>query len=311
MTRGYLLSAVAHLALLAAAMLAMPSTLEKQDIEPMEIAIDMSAFAAEMPSEEPLPIVEVTDEPLAIEPVEEPSEPQEKPQEKPQNEPSDLVEAQPPSLPPPPPPPEPLNESVAVADFEAAPAPAPVPNVEPLQAPSFIPPSRPRDLAAAPSETRPLPPAPREVRREPEPQRSEPSVPAETLRRLTQVANNENERSQPKPTPPTPDRTREITRLVISAVRNHVSACWVVPKGIPDIASMSVTVSVKIDRQKQIQDVNPLTDGRYGSDPFYRQFVDSAQRSFLRAGCDSLPLPDDGYDLWNTIEFEFSGANFG
>lgn len=303
MTRGYLLSAVAHLALLAAAMLTMPSTLDEQDIEPMQIAIDMSAFAAEPLSEEPTEPVQALDEPAPIEPIEEPIEAEE--------EPVELAEADPPPPPPPAPSPEPLDESVAIADFEAAPAPAPAPRVEPLEAPSFIPPSRPRDLAAAPPETRPLPPAPREVRREPEPERPEPTIPPETLRRLTQVANNENERSSPKPTPPTPDRTREITRLVIGAVRNHVSACWVVPKGIPDIASMSVTVSVTLDRQKQIQEVTPLTDSRYGSDPFYRQFVDSAQRSFLRAGCDSLPLPDDGYDLWNTIEFEFSGANFG
>lgn len=90
------------------------------------------------------------------------------------------------------------------------------------------------------------------------------------------------------------------------AIRSQFVACWRVPAGAKDGASLAVRVKITLGQDAAVQSaiVSPDQQGRYASDPLFRAAADSAVRAVHQ--CSPLKnLPADKYGSWREMELNF------
>jgi len=229
------------------------------------------------------------------------------------------------SAPPPPATPEPEPKPEA-----AAPPPPPVPEPAPQ------PPAEPEIVEAPPPPPaeKPKPPEKKEPPK-PEPPKPEPSVlaqakplakpkPPKPQKDFASVLKNLEQ--LPKQTPPTPkpsDATppkkgeptppqqlseraslTEIERLK-QIIRQQIQPCWSPPVGAEQAKDLVVTIFIRVDRGGTVTEAR-VVDGTASSDnPFVRAAADAARRAVLNPACQPFRLPQEHYDLWKEIRFNF------
>ena len=90
------------------------------------------------------------------------------------------------------------------------------------------------------------------------------------------------------------------------AIRSQFVACWRVPAGAKDAASLAVRVKVELMEDGTVKSATVASDqqGRYASDTFFRAAADSAVRAVHK--CSPLKnLPKDKHNSWREMELNF------
>ncbi len=97
------------------------------------------------------------------------------------------------------------------------------------------------------------------------------------------------------------------TASLIDAFADKVSTCWNVPSGAKGVDQMRVRISVLLHRDGQLAGVPKIMDTAHMDDGFFRVFAESTQRA-VRLCAPYTDLPQDRYDEWRELEFNFDGA---
>jgi hypothetical protein len=90
------------------------------------------------------------------------------------------------------------------------------------------------------------------------------------------------------------------------AIKSQFVACWRVPAGAKDGASLAVRVKIELAQDASVKTavISPDQQGRYTSDPFFRAAADSALRAVHQ--CSPLKnLPADKFGSWKSMELNF------
>jgi len=178
----------------------------------------------------------------------------------------------------------------------------PQPPVEPLVEPE--PEKKPELL--------PLKPIPeKQVQKKPEPKK-EPEKPKEkdtepeftsVLKNLADTQPVNTTLDGPKLTQsPTIDR---VTTGELNAFQKQLSRCWNILPGANNADMMAVNLTINVNQDRTVRDVQITDKARYQSDPVFRAAADSAIRAIRHPDCTPLNLPLYKYDQWKTITLNF------
>ena len=92
----------------------------------------------------------------------------------------------------------------------------------------------------------------------------------------------------------------------IEALRRQIMGCWSIPSGIKNIEQYKVDIQISLDPLGHVNKTT-LLDGTPKNKPYYRVFVESAERAVQL--CSPLKLPLKKYELWKEIIFTFDPKN--
>lgn len=230
-----------------------------------------------------IPVELVTDDQLNAPPP--PAAPEPKPEPKPQAAP-----------PPPPPEPEPEPEVVE------APPPPPVEKPKPPKT-KEPPKPKPTPLAKAKPQSKPKPP-------------KKPKSFAAVLKDLDKLEKKPAPKVKKDSTPkdkdkPSPDRQiaeqasiTEIERLK-QMIRQQIEPCWSPPVGAAGAEDLAITIFIRVDRQGFVRDARVIDAPAMALNTFVQAAADAARRAVLNPRCQPFQLPQNRYDLWKEIRFNF------
>jgi len=319
MTTPAVLSAGAHVVLLAVAILGLPTLGRAPDDSLADVPI---YDTSEVGPQSKAPVVS-----------------QERPQDRklPEAEkntpapPAPQVEAAPKPKPDPKPDPKPEPQVAAIQPkVEEKPAPKPEPKVEKPKEPDAeaIKPKPPEPAVERKPEPKPEPPKP-EVRK-PEPPKPEPpkppvakpAPPKPQEKTVDQIASEAINRAQRPPQPvagagkPNVPGTRtpqtafvagRLTQSENAAMADKVRPCWSVNDGGRDASQLIVYVVVDMSPEGYVTDavISDATRAAMANNPMLRAFAEAARRAVLNPRCQPLPYPRHKYDQLKRFEFKF------
>ncbi len=299
MRTGLLLSLLLHLAMLAVALVGVPSLLTPAP--PADEVIQVQ-------------VVRVAEETKAPPPAAEPD-----PQPQPEPEPPPPPPA-PPRQPAPPPPPEPVSRPEPAPEPEPSPpppspepAPAPPEKAVAVPRPKPAPPEpKPAPKPAAPEPAKPAPTP--EKKKQPEPRRDNfdsllktveefkeapPRPPEDFERQVREAVNLREERLRAR------SSAEALTLSEIDAIRAQIQRNWNVPAGARDAEDLVVDVYVELNPDGSVMDARIIDTSRYASDSFFRTAADSARRAVLLTNR-VQGLPEEKYSRWRSIILSFN-----
>ena len=309
---SWLLAALLHAGVIAAAVLGLPQVFESDPLDaserPIVVSIVEIADETSAPPPEPEPVPEAEPIPEAM--SEPPPEPEPEPVAAPEPEPQVVAALDPEPAPAPKPEPEP--EPVAAPEPEPLPAveapepePEPAPAPEPVQdaappVPLAKPPAKPpsfdtllKDLAQEET-AEPAPPEPAKT------EKAEEEVPFDAI-----LAGLTGEEDQSTAEAKTQARLTGLLRQTITdAIKQKVERKWNVPAGVRDAGELVVTLRIRLQRDGSAKWVEIVDDGSGGAN--YRTMAESARRAVLAASpFDVLRRHGDSHDLWSDIVMTF------
>jgi hypothetical protein len=311
MRAGFIVSGIAHAALIAWGLLDLHSAapLDTSSIE--QIPVDFVTFSDETKLNKGVKTAELVQDapPPAPKPVEEPP-PLPKPEPAPEPKPT-------PPPPPPPPPPAPVPPAPTP---EPEPAPTPPP---PEVAPDAEAPPPPEEPVAAPKNA----PMPRiRPKTPPKPKPPKPTPPAEIdtsavddiqalldKRKLEQMASADPADTPPvdKPKPtvgaPTGTTTAHMTANELDALRARLAECWSPPIGWTDPAQVRVVLQLNLNADGSLNGVPQVLESPQGS--YSATAPESAVRAVRR--CAPYNLPVEKYDAWQQVRVTFDPRDMG
>ena len=309
---SWLLAALLHAGVIAAAVLGLPQVFESDPLDaserPIVVGIVEIADETSAPPPEPEPVPEAEPIPEAVsEPPPEPvaaPEPEPEPVEAPAPEPQVVAALDPEPAPAPEPvaapEPEPLP-AVEAPEPEPEPAPAPVQDA-PLPVPLAKPPAKPpsfdtllKDLAQ--EETAPAAPAPPEPAKT---EKAEEDVPFDAI--LAALTGAED--ASPAEAETQARLTGLLRQTITDAIKRKVERNWSVPVGVRDAGELVVTLRIQLQQDGAAKRVEIVDDGSGGAN--YRTMAESARRAVLAASpFDLLTRHGDSYDRWRNIVMTF------
>jgi outer membrane biosynthesis protein TonB len=215
---------------------------------------------------------------------------------------------------------------------EDMPPPQPPAEDKPQPAPKALalPDPEPKPIAEEPKKVPPPPPTPSKPAEKPEPpekKAEEPKPEAEPLKEKTNDNEEEIAEEDTKEaftsvlknladTQPV-DTTREgpqltespvvdrVTTGELSAFQRQLSQCWRVLPGVAQAESIAVNLTITVNRDRTVNNVEISDLARYNSDPTFRAAADNAIRAIRHPDCTPLDLPPNKYDSWNAITLNF------
>jgi hypothetical protein len=101
---------------------------------------------------------------------------------------------------------------------------------------------------------------------------------------------------------PTVDR---MTTGELDAFRMQLSQCWNILPGAAQAETLAVNLTINVNKDRTVRDVQITDRIRYQSDTFFRAAADNAIRAIKHPDCTPLDLPADKYSMWNTITLNF------
>jgi hypothetical protein len=322
MTRAFFISLVFHAIIVVLLIVGLPHLArdpltqidQTQIVELVELS-DETTSLANTPAKE-------------VKPVETPPPPTPKPEPAPEPKPAPKPKPEPVAPPPPPAPepepvPEPEPEPVPVPE---PPEPQPVPVPEPEPTPEPVPEPAPEPEPVPEPEPAPEPqPEPKKEVFKPPPPPTKPKVPKKVLEAEAKKPPPPKEQAKPKddfdsllnavndlekkedatpaPSQPAPSRpsntggriSDKLTMTEMDAVKYHFERCWAYNQ-VGGIDSMRVPVVVRAASDGRVLSAKAQLDARYASDPTYRAFAASAERSTMR--CTPMPIPGGKFDVF-------------
>lgn len=311
MRRGALISFVFHLAIVLAAIIALPP-LKLDSSADESVSVDLVGLSAPQEANNPGKVAAPANTPtvntahLAVK------------QPKPQ----------PIAAPPPPPPPPPAPEQKPALPTPPAPAPPPPPPTPvPTQAPTPPPPPKPpqKTTSTAVQPKLPLPPVPQPPAPAQSPTHQQHVV--KTPAPLSQSVLNtllKLQALQKQQQPPTahynPDQggapngggskqstaNSRLSGADRDAIGNHVRPCWTVDAGAPGLSTFSVNLMVTTDASGTVRVavVAPQDQNKMG-DPIFNAFAQRAIGAVMNYQCATLPLPSYMLGKPQTFLFDF------
>ena len=314
---SWLLAALLHAGVIAAAVLGLPQVFESDPLDaserPIVVSIVEIADETSAPPPEPEPVPEAEPIPEAV--SEPPPEPEPEPVAAPVPVPQVVAALDPEPAPAPEPEPvaapepEPLP-AVEAPEPEPAPAPAPAPAPEPVQdaappVPLAKPPAKPpsfdtllKDLAREET-AEPAPPQPAET------EKAEEEVPFDAI--LAELTGEEDETGD-EPSAGTKSQaqlTGPLRQTIAAAIKHKVELNWSVPVGIRDAGELVITLRIQLERDGSVRRVEIVGGDNGGAN--YRTMAESGRRAVLKASpFKFLKSHDDSYDdLWSVIVMNF------
>lgn len=123
------------------------------------------------------------------------------------------------------------------------------------------------------------------------------------LKNLQESEPRDTQRDGPKLTEsPTIDR---MTTGELDAFRRQLSRCWSILPGAVQANSLAVNLTINVNRDRTVRDVQITDRARYNTDNYFRAAADNAVRAIKHPDCTPLDLPVDKYTTWNTITLNF------
>ena len=95
----------------------------------------------------------------------------------------------------------------------------------------------------------------------------------------------------------------------LQRLRQQIISCWSIPSGARDLNKYSVDIHIFLDRERRVVRTKILGNAFQG-DPFYKIFVESAERALYDIKCTPLDLPKEKYESWKEIIFTFDPKIF-
>ena len=108
----------------------------------------------------------------------------------------------------------------------------------------------------------------------------------------------------------TPSPMASLTdRLAVNEITARLSRqlgyCWNVLAGAKYAEGQIVAVRISVNQDRTVRDAQVVDQIRYSTDPYFRAAADSALRALRHPNCTPLDLPQDKYDVWKSIVFNF------
>ncbi len=172
-------------------------------------------------------------------------------------------------------------------------------------------PFKPKKLAEKPKPPKAKPKAPEKPKPAPKVAAKKPPTKPkvkEVKKSFTQMAAELDKLAKPEKTKQVSsnyDAAKPLSLSQIDAIRNQLVACWRILPGAREAAKIAVSVRFKLNKSGSVAgSVNVTDKSRYNSDPVFKAAADNAVRAVLR--CSPLQnLPQDRYDSWKEMEFNF------
>jgi outer membrane biosynthesis protein TonB len=215
-------------------------------------------------------------------------------------------EPEPEAAAPPPPPPEPPPEPPAPPEPEVVETPPPP--VEKPKPPEKKEPPKPKPpaLAKAKPQAKPKPPKP-------------PKDFNSVLKDLTKIEKTPTPAKKArKPSPPkdegkpAPEQPQIAERASITEIerlkqriRQQIEPCWSPPVGASEAENLVVTIFIRLDRRGVVLDARVVDAPAMALNSYVQAAADAARRAVLNPRCQPFNLPQNRYDLWKEIRFNF------
>ncbi|MEM6617497.1 MAG: energy transducer TonB [Pseudomonadota bacterium] len=315
---GVTFSSVGHVAILAFALISLPSPdqFDASLSEPLPVELvsveeltnlrqgELDAPEEETPANVPTPEPEpdVAEEPAEQEEVvvEEQPEPAPIPEPEPAAEPEPTPEPLPEPEDVAEPTTEPVTEPEAPVEAEVEPEPTPEPTPETaLAEPIPLPNTRPNNI----------PQRPRQAQRQPEPEEQEDeSFAADRIAALLDKSQDQSQREsqgqgagsqQASLGAPSGSETA-MSQSELDYLRSQISRCWSPPVGAADPEALVVRVQIALDPAGNLTNAEIL---EFRASPIGQAAADSALRAVRR--CQPYDLPAAKYDAWSRISLRF------
>ena len=294
MRLAFIISSVAHIAMVLLAAYGLPWFLANRDLPEQIMLVEL------------VTISDVTTSQVKKEP-----EPKPKPEPEPEKKKPVKAAKKPPS-PPPEPEPEPPKAVVA-------PPPKPEPKAEPAPEPK----PEPKKVAKAPPpKQKPKPPAKKKpkkteakkpVKKTPEPKKAKfdsKRIAALLSKDASESPSKKTDEKAKKPEKqapqqPQPVRAARMTMTQIDAIRYQIQQCWSMPSGARDAENLQVRIKIFLNPDGSLAQAPKIVDSlRLQRDEFWRTAAESARRAVLK--CSPLKnLPVEKYDHWREITLTF------
>ena len=157
---------------------------------------------------------------------------------------------------------------------------------------------------------KPKPPEKKPAEKKPEKPKEEPKAEEDTTTGFTSVLKNladtmpvDTKKDGPKLTDsPTVDR---MTTGELDAFRRQLSQCWNILPGAAKAETLAVNLTITVNPDRTVRDVQITDRSRYASDAFFRAAADNAIRAIRHPDCTPLDLPPDKYTMWKEITLNF------
>jgi outer membrane biosynthesis protein TonB len=216
----------------------------------------------------------------------------------PEPEPEPEAAAPPPPPPPPKAPPEP----------EVVEAPPPPPVVKP-KPPKKEPPKEPEKAKPKPS---PLAQAkPRTKPKPPKPLRDFASIlkdlPTEKTPPKTQKPAAPKNEGKPAPSQSQINDLASITETerFKQMMRQQIKPCWSPPVGAAGAEDLAITIFIRIDQRGFVSEARVINAEAMSGNTYAQAAADAARRAVLNPQCQPFQLPQNRYDAWKEINFNF------
>ena len=113
----------------------------------------------------------------------------------------------------------------------------------------------------------------------------------------------DTKRNGPKLTQsPTTDR---VTTGELQAFQRQLSQCWSILPGAAQAETLAVNLTINVNKDRTVRDVQITDRGRYQTDTFFRAAADNAMRAIQHPDCTPLDLPPNKYTMWKQITLNF------
>lgn len=96
-----------------------------------------------------------------------------------------------------------------------------------------------------------------------------------------------------------------MTHDELEALKRQIVSCWNLPLSAIDAGDFEVTLSLTVDKNKHVQDVQVQSSKQGGLTDREQALVQSALRAVHNPACRTLHLPKGKYDVWHQINMTF------
>ncbi len=108
----------------------------------------------------------------------------------------------------------------------------------------------------------------------------------------------------------TPSPVASLTdRLAVNEITarlsRQLSFCWNALAGAKYAEDQIVAIRISVNPDRTVRDAQVVDQMRYSTDTYFRAAADSALRALRHPNCTPLDLPQDKYDIWKSITFNF------
>ena len=127
------------------------------------------------------------------------------------------------------------------------------------------------------------------------------------LKNLAETQPQDSDRDGPKLTEAPVNQP--VTAGELNALNRQISRCWSLLPGAAQADTLAVNLTISVNQDRTVRDVQIADKSRYSSDPYFRAAADNAIRAIKHRDCTPLDLPQNKYNEWKVIDMNFDPHN--